>query len=135
MDWKHTSTQAGLSEEFIREHAEQLHWESICKYQTLSEDFIEELYERVHWTALGENQPLSFEFIKKYYYHFSYFSLLKNKKLSFDTDRLKVFYEKEIEEKQQVLEKLYNDYQSLRQKSEKYRNKATELQKEIRILL
>ena len=47
MDWERKSWENGLSEDYIRNHKDQLNWVIISKNQKLSEPFIEEMKDKV----------------------------------------------------------------------------------------
>lgn len=93
MNWIDISNNEQISEDFVREHADKLHWrylsintsvsESLLKemehrisdwgflssYRTLSEDFIHHYKDKLNWHGISGSQPLSFSFIKE---HISY---------------------------------------------------------------
>ena len=55
-----------LSNEFVKEFADELDWGSISEYQKLSESFIEKYADRVDWDWISAVQTLSEAFIEKY---------------------------------------------------------------------
>ena len=63
-NWKHISSDVYLSEDFIREHANDVHWFQISQYQQLSEEFIIEFSHKVNWNFIVKYQDLSTNFIK-----------------------------------------------------------------------
>ncbi len=52
-----------LTEKFIRNHKNELDWNTISEYQKLSERFILEMSDYVNWVWISEKQKLSKEFI------------------------------------------------------------------------
>lgn len=60
MNWTEISKQAGLTEDFIREHEDDMDWEMISKHQTLSMDFIIEYKDKMSMEVLKQNPLLSF---------------------------------------------------------------------------
>lgn len=52
MDWNTISTQPNLTENFIREHADQLDWIAICSSKELSLDFMKEMSEYIFLNLL-----------------------------------------------------------------------------------
>lgn len=84
MNWSNISLQRGLSENFIEEHANDLHWHYICFVQKLSEDFIEKMEEYIDWGQISHFQTLSEPFIKKHFEKLNFYSLIKNQTLSED---------------------------------------------------
>ena len=48
-DWETLSEHRGLTEDFIREFADNVWWGNISEYQHLSEDFIREFKDRIDW--------------------------------------------------------------------------------------
>ncbi len=61
-------TYRAISENFMREFADELNWDSISSYQKLSESFIEEFASRVDWRVIVKYQKLSESFIEKNLY-------------------------------------------------------------------
>jgi hypothetical protein len=55
-----------LSEDFIREFQDKVHWFCISEYQKLSEDFIKEFKDKVDWNYISIYQNLSEDFIKEF---------------------------------------------------------------------
>ena len=52
-----------LTERFMRNHKNELDWNTISEYQKLSEKFILEMSDYVNWVWISEKQKLSKEFI------------------------------------------------------------------------
>jgi hypothetical protein len=71
-----------LSEDFIREYQNEVHWEYISLFQTLSEDFIQEFQNFVDWVNISIFQKLSGEFIKKFADKVGWWCISKYQKLS-----------------------------------------------------
>lgn len=65
-DWKSVSKHEGLTEDFIREFADEVDWVRISIYQYLSEDFIREFAHRVDWREISKFQHLSEGFIREF---------------------------------------------------------------------
>ena len=64
--WYNISQYQRLSEEFIREHKDLVHWYNISAYQQLSEEFIVEHKDLVNWGGISACQQLSEEFIAEH---------------------------------------------------------------------
>ena len=64
--WTDVSCHKGLTEDFIREFADEVNWFSISHYQHLSEDFIREFKDKVYWFSISEQQHLSENFIREF---------------------------------------------------------------------
>ena len=65
-DWETLSEHRGLTEDFIREFADNVWWGNISEYQHLSEDFIREFKDRVDWDWIAKYQRLSKNFIREF---------------------------------------------------------------------
>ena len=65
-DWTSLSRHNGLTEDFIREFADEVNWECISSYQHLSEDFIREFKRKVNWDGISSYQHLSEDFIREF---------------------------------------------------------------------
>ena len=65
-NWTDVSCHKGLTEDFIREFADEVNWFSISHYQHLSEDFIREFKDKVYWFSISEQQHLSENFIREF---------------------------------------------------------------------
>ena len=65
-NWTDVSCHKGLTEDFIREFADEVNWCSISHYQHLSEDFIREFKDKVYWFSISEQQHLSENFIREF---------------------------------------------------------------------
>jgi hemerythrin-like domain-containing protein len=61
-DWDYISYRMKLSEDFIREFSDKVHWGMISEYQIFSEDFIREFADKVDWKLIVEHQDLSDKF-------------------------------------------------------------------------
>jgi len=66
-----------LSEEFIREHQEEINWHFISSFQQLSENFIREFQDKVNWISISYYQKLSINFIIEFQYKICWQSLLE----------------------------------------------------------
>ena len=64
-DWDSISINQKLSEDFIREFKDKVHFDWISRYQTLSEDFIRSCQLRVYWRNICQYQKLSCDFMKE----------------------------------------------------------------------
>lgn len=64
--WKSVSKHKGLTEDFIREFANEVDWCWISAYQNLSEDFIREFADKVDVFYISRYQHLSEEFIREF---------------------------------------------------------------------
>ena len=64
--WGYISTNQHLSEEFIREFADEVDWVGISLCQRLSEDFIREFKDEVGWYCVSKYQQLSEDFIREF---------------------------------------------------------------------
>ena len=93
--WSRISKHEKLSEEFIREHKDDIVWVEICHNQVLSEDFIREFQDKMVWYAIGEHQVLSEAFMREMSVvagdpilnggaHLWWFSIIKYQTLSMD---------------------------------------------------
>jgi hypothetical protein len=65
-NWVEKSCNTVLSEEYIRENSDKVHWWYISKYQKLSEKFIKEFSNKVYWINISAYQKLSEEFIREF---------------------------------------------------------------------
>lgn len=65
-DWSALSYLGGLTEDFIREFADNVDWYAISLYQHLSEDFIREFADKVDWDGISKFQCLSEDFIREF---------------------------------------------------------------------
>lgn len=69
MRWTSVSTEKGLSEAFLQEHAHMIDWDAVLlsqnKNEAMSESFVENLKDVIDWGAVARSQLLSFSFIKK----------------------------------------------------------------------
>lgn len=89
MDWKEISRQKNLSEEFMKEHKDQLDWYLLClHHKALSESLIVEMEKHVNWNLISRLQTLSVPFIKSYIAYMNLFHLQKNKKLQHLTNEV-----------------------------------------------
>ena len=66
MIWYWVSQHQHLSEDFIREFKDRVHWGCISDYQNLSEDFIREFKNKVDWACISAYQHLSEDFIREF---------------------------------------------------------------------
>ena len=66
VNWSCISANQHLSEEFIREFADELDWVGISLYQRLSEDFIREFKDEVGWYCVSKYHRLSEDFIREF---------------------------------------------------------------------
>ena len=64
--WGYISAKQHLSEEFIREFADEVDWVGISLCQRLSEDFIREFKDEVGWYCVSKYQRLSEDFIREF---------------------------------------------------------------------
>ena len=64
--WGYISANQHLSEEFIREFADEVDWVGISLCQRLSEDFIREFKDEVGWYCVSKYQRLSEDFIREF---------------------------------------------------------------------
>jgi len=77
-----------ISEDFIREFQDKVHWDSISWCQTLSEDFIREFHSgrnKVNWDWISMNQTLSEDFIREFHSgrnKVNWYGIAYNQKLS-----------------------------------------------------
>ena len=51
--WYDISIHQNLSEDFIREFQDNVHWDCISKHQNLSESFIREFQDEVDWNLIS----------------------------------------------------------------------------------
>ena len=65
-NWYNKSSTEVLSEEYIRENADDVIWDCISFYQKLSEGFISEFRDKVDWWNISIAQKLSEKFIKEF---------------------------------------------------------------------
>ena len=63
-NWRALSRHNGLTEEFIREFQDEVHWDCILIYQHLSEEFIREFKDDVGWSLSSRDQQLCEGFIR-----------------------------------------------------------------------
>lgn len=66
MEWEHISRKETLSEEFMREHANQIDWESISRFQPLTDSFVKEMEHTINFYTLSYNTHLTFEHIQEH---------------------------------------------------------------------
>ena len=83
-NWTDVSCYKGLTEDFIREFADEVNWFSISHYQHLSEDFIREFKDKVDWFSISEQQHLSEDFIREFKDRLDWFYVSVNQHLSED---------------------------------------------------
>ena len=83
-NWTDVSCHKGLTEDFIREFADEVNWFSISLYQHLSEDFIREFKDKVDWFSISEQQHLSEDFIREFKDRLDWFYVSVNQHLSED---------------------------------------------------
>lgn len=73
----HTYNQKELwTEDFIREHKDELNWTKLAKKVTLSEQFIEEMINYVDWKSIFLYQPVSEDFIERHIEKLTNFDLI-----------------------------------------------------------
>ena len=83
-DWVSLSMHKGLTEDFIREFADEVDYETISTYQLLSEDFIREFADRVDWDTISVYQHLSEDFIREFKDKVDWFYISEYQHLSED---------------------------------------------------
>jgi hypothetical protein len=66
LNWFYISKRCVLSEEFIREFANEVFWDEISDYQILSEEFIREFQHLLNWHAISSKQNLSDDFLLEF---------------------------------------------------------------------
>ncbi len=66
VNWRAISCEQFLTEDFIREFADQVVWSRISHYQRLTEDFIREFADRVRWDRISSAQHLTEGFIREF---------------------------------------------------------------------
>ena len=71
-----------LTEEFIREHQEEISWINISFSQKLSENFIREFQDKVYWNYISGHQKLSENFIREFKNKINWISISFNQKLN-----------------------------------------------------
>ena len=81
-DFLHISTHRILSEDFIEEFQDYVHWPSICEYQQLSEEFIEKMGKHIIWDLICQHQKLSRKFIETHMDKLDYYDVISFQKLS-----------------------------------------------------
>lgn len=64
--WHAVSRYQVLSEKFIREFADYVHWSSICVSQKLSTKFMIEFVDRIEWEEVSRHQYLTSSFIEQF---------------------------------------------------------------------
>ena len=64
--WVEISSCQVLTEDFMREFAENIEWISVCYDQTLSEDFMEEFVTKIDWNVVSYRQRMSEKFVIKH---------------------------------------------------------------------
>lgn len=70
--WHHVSHYQVLSEKFIREYADYVHWSSICISQKLSDKFMIEFAHKIEWEEVCRHQYLKSSFIEQFKEHFDW---------------------------------------------------------------
>ena len=83
-DWETLSEHRGLTEDFIREFADNVWWGNISEYQHLSEDFIREFKDRIDWFYISQYQHLSEDFIREFQDKVDWYWISSNQHLSED---------------------------------------------------
>ena len=65
--WSHVSERSDLSEDFIRQYAEQLNWYRLSQneYFIFTEEFADEFKDKIWWKGLSR-RPLTEQFIKRF---------------------------------------------------------------------
>ena len=84
LNWRALSRHNGLTEEFIREFQDEVHWDCILIYQHLSEEFIREFKDDVVWTLISIYQHLSEDFIREFKDRVDWDGISANQHLSED---------------------------------------------------
>ena len=82
--WGELSRHNGLTEEFIREFQDKVHWNCISVYQHLSEEFIRGFKDDVVWNLISIYQHLSEAFIREFKDRVDWDSISANQHLSED---------------------------------------------------
>ena len=83
-NWAEVSSHKGLTEDFIREFADEVNWNLISIYQHLSEDIIREFSDKVDWGFISMDKHLSEDFIREYKHEVGWFCVSKFQRLSED---------------------------------------------------
>ena len=81
-NWRALSRHNGLTEDFIREFANEVDWCWISTYQNLSEDFIREFADKVDVFYISRYQYLSEGFIREFAHKVDWFCISKYQHLS-----------------------------------------------------
>ncbi len=84
LNWVKLSEHTGLTEDFIREFADNLDWYWISARQRLSEEFIEEFKDKVYWDLISEFQRLSEDFIREFKDKVDWYGIARGQRLSED---------------------------------------------------
>jgi len=67
--WKEISEKCKLTEDFMREFKDYIHWGYACRRQTLSEDFIREfqyLFKPMDWQGISYYQTFTENFMREF---------------------------------------------------------------------
>ena len=83
-NWMNLSGHRGLTEDFIREFADDVDWYWISARQPLSEDFIREFKDKVYWDLISEFQQLSEDFIREFKDTVDWYGIARGQRLSED---------------------------------------------------
>ena len=125
-----------LSEEFIREHQEEISWINISFSQKLSENFIREFQDKVYWNYISGHQKLSENFIREFQDKVSWINISWCQKLSEDFIREfqnKIYWKILLEEYGYKLEILKNNKYKI--KSNNYCYNLSDFQELINLTL
>lgn len=68
-----------LSEDFIREHADEISWVGVSHTQRLSEGFIREFADRLDWDGISMTQELSISLIRQFHERIAFDDYIKQR--------------------------------------------------------
>ena len=88
-DYEQVEKKFKLSENFIRNHHQNMDWASISIYQKLSQEFIREFQHKVNWCCISLYQELSYKFIVSNISKINIDNLYKNEKITLTLEEKK----------------------------------------------
>ena len=95
-DWYVISCSGKLSEEFMKEFNEEIHWGDLFSHQVLSNYFLIEIQNVINWTAYFTNANSSFFIMKKF--------IFKANPYFFQHFNISHFNEQQINELQRIID-------------------------------
>lgn len=111
--WKGISQHQHLTESFIREIKDYVHWSKIVIFQNISDSFLEEFKDRIDWNTISNFEgDLSEEFIDKYKDYLNWHSVCTRQILSeqFMRDHIDYLDWSAVSFRQEITDKFIEDF-------------------------